>query len=160
MSSTDLPAELAPEATRLGARRIRAMRRRVGMALNYGVPADEIMDWLVDGGCSVQLAEWIIDQAGLLRASRSEATRHAILADPVHVKSPIEVMASLLCAAAWLFLIAVAVIAWGDVDWLAPYLALGLILAGFFLLRNTYELGQCFREWHDRRRAGRGGSNS
>lgn len=156
MSGTDVPAELAPELTRLGARRIRAMRSRVGMAMNYGVPADEIMDWLIEGGCSVQLAEWIIDQARLVRRSRGDT----LLGDPVRVKSPMEAFANLLCAAAWLFLIAVASIAWRAIDLLVPLFGLGLVLAGIGFSRNLFELWQCAREWLERRRANRSDSNS
>ncbi|HRI42542.1 MAG TPA: hypothetical protein PLV39_00070 [Fimbriimonadaceae bacterium] len=160
MSGADVPAELAPELTRLGARRIRAMRGRVGMAMSYGVPADEIMDWLIEGGCTVQLAEWIIDQARSVRSSRGDTLRHAILGDPVRVKSPLEAFANSLCAAAWLFLIAVASIAWRAIDLLVPLFGLGLVLAGIGFSRNLFELWQCAGEWLARRRANRSGSNT
>lgn len=160
MSATEIPAELTPELARLGVRRIRAMQGRVGIAVNYGVPADEIMDWLIEGGCSVQLAEWMIDQARRTHSSRDPGIRRAILGDPVRVRTPIELIASALCASAWIFLVAVVANASTAFEPLLPVLGLALLVALVALLKNLFEIGQCIREWLDRRGADRSDSNS
>jgi hypothetical protein len=147
-----VPAEYADETVRIGRRRLKAMRSRIEVAFFSGANSEEVLDWLVESGCSVALAEWMIDEHRRMDSGSSLPTRRRwILRDPVKVRTPLEVLASALLACAWIFLFSVLGLHLQAVSLAVALVVIGMALTGIRLLSDLLELKACLSEWRDRR---------
>jgi len=151
MDPAELPVELADEGRRLGRRLLREIRSGIDLAIVQGVQTADIRDWLVGNGCSVELAEWLIERRRVQFEGGS--FRDLMLIKPLKVRSLGEVLAALGLAAAWMFLSGTVLLV-GEKLWrglLTPFAGIAFLIAFLVFLARLSELHECYEEWRDRR---------
>mgnify|MGYP006998763879 FL=1 len=149
----NLPTELEIDVRRLGRRRFSRLRRNLQTLLIRGVDLSDAHRWLERKGCSAALAEWLLEvDRPMFRTVSSVDWDQLENVEP----SPVtEVVAGVLHALAWIFLMMVALRATSGsfaVSLLAmPLIMIVLLIAFGSLQKGIGELRDAYRDWRDQR---------
>lgn len=158
----ELPEELHVEVSQKGLRQLRRYKYAVLQLYVRRVGRDRILDFLVDNGCSPELARWVIAEAlkedmQELRTVEEEAFEDA---QKELVEKPIaEVLARLSLSGAVLFFTYVLMaLFWQNVDSnpvilvLLPVLYMVMLAAVVYLIWGATDVLDRYADWKRRRR--------